>query len=126
MFTGFFDKNFIKYRTNVPTEATIQSSSDLYVVDVDGDCCDLMKSIDAKTLPQVWKSQDQILTWLETHHNRLQPEGSATIFPFIVGRRLLIAIINLLCGELEARIITKEAPVIWLTENCDKLVLPQP
>lgn len=125
MFPGYFDEDFVGFGTDVPTGATAPTPSDLYEIISDGDFRDILGSFNIDPEPFFWRSQDQIITWLETHSRYLYSEGWATCFPLIVGeKRLFVDVDRNNCG-LETHVRHFDCGIVWHAEHRSIVVLPQ-
>ncbi len=90
-FTAGFDRDFESYSTNVPSDPAPAVVSDLYETsNYSGNFRDQLGSLGLDLNLLFW-SQDQTLSWIETHPQHLHPEGWATFLPFMVGGNRLVA-----------------------------------
>lgn len=125
MLSKYFDKDFVRYGTDVPAVAATSTSSDLYEMTKNGNLRDILGSVHTYTGPLFWRSQDQVLTWVENYQQHLHPKGVATFFPFIVGEKRLVASVHLRHGVLMAYVSRFEVDFVWRAGFCCRVVIPQ-
>ena len=125
MFPGFFDSDFRNYGTDVTSDPLPETPSDLYEMTADGDFKTLLGSFGPDPEPLFWRSQDQILSWIEKHPDDLHPQGWATFFPFVVGKKRFVADVDRDSRSLEAYIRRFGIVHVWSAEFRSRLLLTQ-
>lgn len=95
MFLGGFDEDFTKYGTDIPAPATATVFSNLYEITKDGYFRNIISSFSINIEQLFWRSQDQILAWIENYPSYLHSSRSPTFFPFLAGKRRFVASVRL-------------------------------
>ncbi len=131
MFPGYFDPDFVSYGTNVPSEPTPETFSDLYEMAESGNFRNVLGSLNTNLDLLFWKSQDQALTWVEKHPEDLHPEDLhpdddwATFFPFFVGKKKFVANVCRHNRTLNVYVYYFTFSHVWSTQRRCRFVLPQ-
>ena len=125
MFPGYFDEDFVGYETNVPSEATVPTLSNLYEVTKEGDFRDLLGSFNLELEPLFWRSQDQILTWVDNHPQYIRPYEWPAFFPFIIGKKRFVTSVSWYRSELRTILNHFDDNDVRVAAYSSSLVLPQ-
>lgn len=125
MFPGFFDSKFSKLGTNVPTIATGPASSALYEITRAKGYRDLLGSFKTSLELLLWKSQDQILTWIESYPQHIHPSGYPTYFPFTVFGKFFVVVVDIHNNKLGVNLDHFHSDQFMDIGCLDRMVLPE-
>ncbi|MCX6714070.1 MAG: hypothetical protein NTV48_03145, partial [Candidatus Vogelbacteria bacterium] len=126
LFRGFLDPNFTNWGTNVPGKATAEALFEVWeMFKENGTLAQIFGGFGIDLDKLCW-SQDQIITFVETHADLLHPEGWATFFLFRVGDEFFVAyVLRYGDGRLRANVDPLSNGYVWDAEHRFRFVVPQ-
>jgi len=127
---GGVDSDFADWGTDVPGEAKPETQFEVFEQDGNGTFAQIFGAFGVDLDKLCW-SQDQIITFVESHANLLHPKGWATFFLFRVGEELFVAHVyrrNAAVGtlrQLEAYVSRLSCGHVWSAKYRHRFVVPQ-
>jgi len=131
VFTGFIDRDFIRYDTNEPGDETPETRCEVYDLVEDADYATMFGSI-ADNVETICLTQDQIITFCENNPDALSPNG-VTFFPFKSEKKVdegepekafFVADVGRFGAKLEAGVGRFEDDSTWYAEYGYRVVVP--
>lgn len=89
-FKHYFDSNIIKWGVVSPSSPSPSRNGSIYAVRRSGTFVALLASFGVISPTLFWKSQDQILQFIEHHIDSLQKERWANFFPYMEGDKRFV------------------------------------
>lgn len=122
---SYIDADFQNYGTDVPGEARGETEVAVHEMLEDSTFAQMFGSLSAG-LDSLCFTQDQIISFVETHRSQLRTDGYATFFLFKVGDKFFVASVDLSSdGELRVLVFHFSDAFVWYGESRHRVVVPQ-
>ncbi len=124
VFRGYIDRDFVNYGLDVEGVATPDTDVEVHELVRDGDFTDIYNSLGAD-LDKLVLTQDQVISFVETHRGWLRKDGYGTFFLLKEGNGFFVAGVSVHPDGLDVQARRLSDAYVWYGGYGRRFVLPQ-